>query len=302
MGVIAVDLLENVKSFLLDADFSNYAISAFLALLQNYEQDAQTAKDLSNASNVPIGRIYEVLEELKIAGLIEVLESNPKRYRMIPLNQALSNLITATKKASQRKTEFLFERAKEIEKEMLKVDKYLSRDKSQVFLRTLFGTGDMYKFYVELFKGAEKEILLSAFLNENTPRIIRNGRLFYDPLKMAADRGVRVRQLWCLDYDTRPLSVAEKKANAELFGKIIDILRTDLNIPVNHPCIENRFIPQSIPSYFDVIDQNRVLFKLRNPLQPFEVFGCVCLLDPILALELRKRFNSMWLFGDTNVE
>lgn len=302
MGVIAVDLLENVKSFLLDANFSNYAINAFLTLLQSYEQEPQTAKDISIASNVPIGRIYEVLEELNAAGLIEVFESNPKRYRMIPLNQALSNLITVTKKASQRKTEFLFERAKQIEKEMLKADKYLSRDKSQVFLRTLFGTGDMYKFYIELFNGAEKEILLSSFLNENTPKILRNALFFYNPLRLAADRGVHVRQLWCLDYDTRPLSAAEKKANAELFGKIVNTIRTDLQIPANHPYIENRFIPQSIPSYFDIIDQNRVIFKLRNPLQPYEVFACVCLLDPSLALELHKRFNSMWLFGDAIVE
>jgi sugar-specific transcriptional regulator TrmB len=297
-----VDLLENVKSFLIDANFNTYAINAFLSLLQSYEQDAQTAKDISAASNVPIGRIYEVLDELKTVGLIEVLESNPKRYRMIPLNQALYHLIEASKKENQKKTEFLLERAKEIENQMLKADRYLSRDKTQIFVRTIFGAGDMYKLYVELFKGAEKEIMLSCFLDENTPKILRKALFFFNPLKEAADRGVRVKMLWCLDYDARPLSDAEIKNNARLFGKLTDTLKTDLQISANHPCIEVRSSPQGIPSYFDLIDQNRVVFKLRNPLQPYQVFGCVSLLDPSLALELHKRFNSMWLFGAASGE
>ncbi|MFX1298369.1 MAG: TrmB family transcriptional regulator, partial [Promethearchaeota archaeon] len=81
---LMVNLIELLKS----ANLTTYEINAFITLLKS---NSMTARKISNKSKVPQGRIYEILDELKKKGMIEILESRPKKFRSLSLNKALNN-------------------------------------------------------------------------------------------------------------------------------------------------------------------------------------------------------------------
>ena len=84
-------LYDELKEFLRNANLSTYEIRAYTSLLPS---NNLTARELSKKSGVPSGRIYEILEELREKGLIEVSESRPKIFRAISPNLGFNNLIS----------------------------------------------------------------------------------------------------------------------------------------------------------------------------------------------------------------
>ena len=127
------DLMEDLKELLNDASLTTYEINAYIALLSSSKINPPTAKEISSGSNVPSGRIYEVLEDLEKKGLIEIIESRPKKYKAISLNKALSNLIDFQSKESKRKIRYLYDRAKILESELYDSDILLRKEPSKKF-------------------------------------------------------------------------------------------------------------------------------------------------------------------------
>ena len=71
---------------LLSLGLTKYQARAYIALLDLGETKASR---IAHLSGVPRGRIYEVLEGLQAAGLVEFLPSVPRGYRAIPLHHFL---------------------------------------------------------------------------------------------------------------------------------------------------------------------------------------------------------------------
>jgi sugar-specific transcriptional regulator TrmB len=67
----------------------NYAAQVFVAL---HRLGEGTAQDVSEASEVPRSQVYGAAEELAERGLVEQIESSPKRYRPVSLDSARSHL------------------------------------------------------------------------------------------------------------------------------------------------------------------------------------------------------------------
>lgn len=57
-----------------------------------------------------------------------------------------------------------------------------------------------------------------------------------------------------------------------------------------------KYIFQRSPTYFDIFDKKRIMFKLQNPIKPYQIFACMNVVDPNLANDLREKFLSMWTF------
>ena len=83
-----------LKNFLRSANLSNYEITAYITLLMS---NNLTARELSEKSKVPTGRIYEVLDVLKDKGMIEIQDSRPKIYRAITFSEASHSIISHIK-------------------------------------------------------------------------------------------------------------------------------------------------------------------------------------------------------------
>ncbi len=284
---------DELKEFLKNSHLSNYEINVYLVLLQSNEL---TARELSKRSRVPTGRIYEVLEVLNDYGMIEIQDSRPKKYRAISFNQAFENLISKMEKENQRKISFLHNQAKELESKIYNSNIYIKRESSKIFWSTAFGAENMLSLYTKKFNTLKDNLLMTGFLNDNTVKVLPFAKNFYKGILNALNRGVQVKYLWSFEYDERTLSNEQKIKNRILFEKLIKSLNDLFGLSPKIDGFEMKFIYKRIPTYYDIFDNSRVLSKLQNPLNPTQIFACMNVLDPILAEELAKKYNNIWLF------
>ena len=289
-------LKEDLKVFLNDANLSTYEINAYIVLLTSSKLSAPSAKQISSQSGVPSGRIYEILEDLKIKGLIEIIESRPKKFKAYSLNKGLDNLIKYQSNQSKKRIDYLHNRAKLLESELYNSNVFISKEPSKIFWSTTYGTKSILSLYVKHINEAKQEIIFNEFINKNTVKVVPFGKIIYEPLRKAIGRGVNVKDLWSFEYDERPLSQEEKDQNVNIFKEIVRIQEELHDLSPKLPGFQMKYAFHRTPTYFDIIDKKRVIFKLQNPLKPYQIFACMNVVDLSLAEELRNKFLSMWTF------
>ncbi len=290
---MSTPLIEDMKEFLNNAYLSTYETNAYMALLISNDL---TARDLSERSNVPTGRIYEILEELKDKGMIEIQDSRPKKYRALAFNTAFSNLIAFIERKNQRKVTYLINQAKELETRIYNSDLLIKQEPSKIFWSTAYGLQSIMALYVKRINELEEELIMTGFLNEYTLKVIPFGKMLFDSIFDAVKRGVKVRYLWSFEYDERPLSEEQIERNHLLFNQAKDMLESLYGSYSAARGFKTKCIHKRIPTMFDLFDSKRVLFKLQNPLNPNQIFAAMNVLDPHLAGELKNKFMNIWHF------
>ena len=287
------NLEEELKVFLKNAKLSTYEINTFLTLLFSSNL---TAKEISQKANVPSGRIYEVLEVLSKKGMIEIQDSRPKMYKSLTFNSAFQNLISYKEDERKRENAFLINQAKSIESKLYTSDMHIKKDSSKQFWSTAFGSNSIFSLYIKHSHELKKELLFTGFLNENTLKILKHAKVLYDVIHKVIDKGIRVKYLWSLDYDDRPLSAEEKEHSHELYKELIIKCEEYFDISPDIKEFESKYIYKRFQTYYDIFDGKRIIFKLRNPFKQFEIYACMNVLDPELAEELRRRYLNIWEF------
>lgn len=68
---------------------TEYEARCFVALTQ---LSSGTAKEISQVADVPQSRVYDVTETLHERGLVDIQESDPRRYFALPIERALARL------------------------------------------------------------------------------------------------------------------------------------------------------------------------------------------------------------------
>jgi len=58
--------------------------------------------------------------------------------------------------------------------------------------------------------------------------------------------------------------------------------------------IEIRVMKRATPSYFGVIDGEKVVLKVNNPKNPAQILAMMKIWDVKLAKEIREKFEEMW--------
>lgn len=283
------NVLDDLIEFLQAASLSTYEINAFLALVQSSQINWLTAREISTKSHVPSGRIYEVLDDLRSKGMIEVIESRPKKYQSLTLNKALDNLMTHQTNENKKKTSFLYQQAKIIETKLYDTNAFIKKEHSKIFYSSVFGTQPIFSLYKKYFNELQSELLLIGFINENTEKIYSDDNFFFEGIRKVLNRGVYVKALFTFGFDDRPLSDDQENTNKTLFNKIKEKF-----FKLNH--FEMKFIHNKIPTHYDIFDKRRIIFKLQNPIKPWQIFACMDVVDPTLAEELREKFNNLWTF------
>jgi sugar-specific transcriptional regulator TrmB len=290
------EIIKEVKEFLNNVDLSNYEISTYLTLLKANDL---TAREISERSNVPTGRIYEVLESLKEKGMIEIQDSRPKLYRAFAFNQASNNVITHIKENHQKQFSFLIQQAKELESKIYTSGLSIKKNSSKIFWSTEYGAQSILSLYVKKLNILEKSLLMTGFLNENTIKVLPYGKDLYQGILNALERGIQVKYLWSFEFDDRLVSDDQKKKYIALYSDLGKRLKNLYNLSTKLKGFQMRFIFKRIPTYYDILDESRVLIKLQNPLNPSQIFACMNVLDPTLAKELANKYNNIWLFEAT---
>jgi sugar-specific transcriptional regulator TrmB len=158
------DLLEDLKDFLNDANLSTYEINAYINLLAASKTNPPTARDILEDSGVPSGRIYEVLSDLNLTGLVNIIDSRPKKFVAIPFNKALDNLINYHSDENRKKINYLYDKAKLLESELYKSDIPLRKEVSKIFWSTVYGTNSIITLYENYINSAKMEIIFNEFV------------------------------------------------------------------------------------------------------------------------------------------
>ena len=287
------EITKELKDFLRSANLSNYEINTYITLLKS---NNLTARELSDKSNVPTGRIYEILDVLNDKGMIEIQDSRPKIYKAIAFNEASHNIISHIKNNQQRKVSFLINHAKQLESKINNLSFSIKSESSKIFWSTAYGWRSIFELYIKRFNSLKENLLMTGFLNENTLKILPLAKHFYKGILIALSRGIQVKYLWSFEFDERALSEEQMARNEMLFKKLSKKLKDLFNLSSKIHEFEMRYIQKRIPTFYDIFDNNRVLIKLQNPLKPWQIFACLNVLDPALANELTEKYENMWLF------
>lgn len=248
---------------------SNYESRAYLTLLST---GIRSAKEIANESKIPFGRVYDVLSSLEDKSLADRQESRPKKFVAKEPKIALKNLL----KMKKAELQTLTTKAAVIEEKLSKL--HTTKPEDSLFWSVALGEKAISR-YIE--KISETERVLYSIINlrvaARVPKkdIIEN---LITTIKMLSDRGVSV-QILLSGITPRSLEERFLSSIAHSFAALngAEVRRTQLT-----------------PTAFDIIDNEKILLKVMNPVKPDEFFAWIFVWQKKFASELRPKFQELW--------
>jgi sugar-specific transcriptional regulator TrmB len=254
-----------------DLGLSEYEARAYRALLAD---SPSTAKELSRASDVPMGRVYDVLKDLEQRGLARSqAASRPKKYVAVEPEAALDRLLEA-------KREELDEQEQQYESTVAELESDLdaTAPTEEGFWTAAVGTEETTELLIERLDTATERVITVA--GGPTPQfdIGEYGDEVAAALQRALDRGATVSVLLGPDLiETLPDAVVER-------------YETQL---VDREGFEVRTAPE-VRGAFHLIDAAEACIEVPNPLEPGKPLAMFDLKDREFAADVRETFEPRW--------
>ncbi len=284
-------VLDELKQFLRKLKLNNYEISSYSTLLRSEEL---TAREICQKSRVPNGRIYEVLDTLKEKGVVEIQESRPKKYKAISPNIAFQNLVSYKKEENKEEIKTLYNEANTLETKLFDSNLMGKLSSEKIFWSTAYGSSKIVSLYRNKIEELEEELLITAFINEVTVKVLPFAKKLYGKFTRPLERNVKIKFLWSFEHDNRPLTVEQQAKDDELYQEIKKTFKKTFKNLYSSDKFEMRYVYRKVPAFFDIFDRKRVIFALHNPIIPTQIFACMNVFDPNLAVELRKKYLELW--------
>ncbi len=255
-----------------DLGLSEYEARAYRSLL---EHSPTTAKELSRTSDVPMGRIYDVLNSLEQNGLARSQSaSRPKKYVAVEPDAALDRLL------ADRRQE-LAEKADQYEAivEELSGELQSPPPVDETFWTAAVGPTEAVELLVERIAAADRSIVmvLSTY-TEQFFDVEDASPLILDELAAALDRGVEIRLLMLSDLVVKFPETVGERYRASLAEHERFAVRTG----------------EDVSSTFALVDEGEVAIEVPHPLQRQEAFAMIDLKDQEFADEVRAEFEPRW--------
>jgi len=251
--MIADELFSRFSQILKPLGLSDYEIRVFLTLLVNGPSNYRV---LAKESNVPTGKIYQVLSTLEAKGFVEVIHEKPKIYRAVEPKKALR------RRLRQLEDDF-FELERKIREALptLQLQYSLKHEGVQGVVSDIFVGGNSFTKSIH-------ENLLKAF-NEV---LISTSRLDIklheeDLFKRLLERGVSLKMI-CSDVDEN---------SKEILDRLIDL------------GVDIRVLGAPSDRYYVVDDKCASIFIGR-----FGEDICLQIHGPAMCRVLRERFADAW--------
>lgn len=256
---------------LTDLGLSEYETSAYRALL---ETGPTTAKALSDASGVPMGRIYDVLGSLESRHLVRSqAASRPKKYVAVDPDTALDRVL------EDRKRE-LEERENQYESIVsdLKADLQHPAKPSDGFWTAALGPDNALELLLERIDAATEEVRIITGMPSSSFELGEVGGRVIDHLERALDDGVRVSMLVDTDLNRQlPADVTDRYASAI----------------VGYENFEVR-VASTIDGNLTILDDREVCLEVSNPVDPEESFALIDLTDREFTAKVTEEFEPIW--------
>jgi sugar-specific transcriptional regulator TrmB len=254
-----------------DLGLSEYESKTYRELL---DQGATTAKELSAASDVPMGRIYDVLNDLEGNGLVRSqAASRPKKYVAVEPDTALDRLVEARKRELDQQAERYESVADDLVDDLDAVDPIEGQ-----FWTAAVGPEETVELLLERLSTADDRLYHVAGLPSPQIDLGTVGQRVLDAFEAALDRGVSVSLV--IDpalVETVPDDL--RRAYARRLG--------------DYETYEVR-TSTAIDGTFTVIDADEVCIEVPNPLDASEAFAMIDVKDAAFATDVRAVFESEW--------
>lgn len=254
-----------------DLGLSDYEARVYRALLGT---GSATAKELSESSEVPMGRVYDVLGGLENHGLVRSQKaSRPKKYVAVEPEQALEGLVDEKKRELRMEAERFEEIASSL------ADKLeVSEPGDERFWTAAVGPDESLDLLLERLDATEESVAM--VVDDASPRfdLDRVGELVLDCVAELVEEGVEVSVLVAPAL-LRELGSEVQRRYVDDFG--------------GHPRMEVR-TARDLHGSFNVLDGREVCIEVTNPLSPDEFLAMIDIKDPGFAGRLNERFRERW--------
>ena len=255
-----------------DLGLSEYEARAYRSLLKT---GPTTAKELSRASDVPMGRIYDVLNSIEQYDLVRSQSAaRPKKYVAVEPQTALDRLLAEKKRELDQQADqyesIVGELAGTLE---------TAEPVEETFWTAAVGPTEAADLLVERISATDRRLVM--VLSSYTERffdIDEVGTLVLNELVDAMERGVDIRLLMRPELvPALPESIGER-------------YRESL---IEHDRFSVR-TSEDVSGSFTLLDDSEVLIEVPHPLQSQEVFAMIDLKDREFAESVRAEFDPRW--------
>lgn len=254
-----------------DLGLSEYESRAYQSLLQT---GPTTAKELSRTSDVPMGRIYDVLNSLETHNLIRSqTASRPKKYVAVEPETALDRLLQTKREELEEKISQYEEIASELETKLETADPV-----DEPFWTAALGASEGGDLLVERTASADDRIVFVAADTASYVDLEIVGEEIAEELEEALERGASVSLLLHPTVvDGLPESVGRR-------------YRYHLQ---NHEEFEVR-VGTGMSATFALIDDEEVCIEVPHPTDVSELFAIINLKDPDFVTNVQEAFDPRW--------
>ena len=271
----------SLKNQLTELGLTKYEMNAYLCILKNGIAEAGF---IYKKSNIPYGKIYDTLNSLIAIGLIEVQNTRPKKYKARKPKLALNNLLSKKRVSMENELGKTEELIAQIVKDIENIKNTEIQEKR--FWTTAIGD-EIPELVISNFEDAEKEICILMYINDQNIQNFDHGNsdelsITLNEIMNTLVRGVRIRILapktvglaHLPDFDNTPMSS---------------------NINMN---LEIRSKDEHFPAYFTIIDNDKVIFSVIDPIEQNKLIAMTKVWDQRLASKLKEKFEQMWKFAE----
>ncbi|WP_290810184.1 helix-turn-helix domain-containing protein [Halovivax sp.] len=254
-----------------DLGLSEYEARAYRALL---DTGPTTAKELSRASDVPMGRIYDVLNSIEQYNLVRSqTASRPKKYVAVEPSTALDRLLDDKRRELAEKADQYESIVDDLSDELVAAEPV-----EEKFWTAAVGPDDTIDLLLERLTAADDSIVMVAADPSPQMDIRTVGEDVLDHLEEALDRDVSVNVLM-----TRDLVDALSPNVGRRYRRTLQS-RDDFDVRTS----------EDVTGSFNLIDGVEVCIQVPNPLSSGETFGMIDLKDPEFASEVYEEYVPRW--------
>lgn len=256
---------------LTDLGLSAYEARVYRTLLST---GPATAKELSRASAVPMGRIYDVLNSLEGLGMVRSQTAGrPKKYAGVESTTALDRLL----ETRRCELEAEIDRYEAIVDELTdQLDTTTPADEQ--FWTVAIGPEESTELLVKRLSFASDRLVVVADAPSPQLDLRTIGERIADAFEAALERGVTISVL-----ATPGVREAVPDGVLDRFDELV----------AQHSALDVR-IAEGLSGSFYLIDRTEVCIDVPNPLQADEPLALVALVDPGFADSVFEEFQPRW--------
>lgn len=253
-----------------DLGLSEYESRVYRALLS---AGPATAKELSRRSEVPMGRIYDVLNALEAADMIRSQQSSrPKKYAPVEPETALSRLLEEKRESLEAELDRYEAVAGELAERLEASDV-----EDGEFYTVAIGPEETVELLLERLAAATTQIDMVVSTLSPQFDLDAVGARVAEALEDAVERGVDVSVL--------------------ADGRIVEAVPADVVERYRAIADYDRFalrMAEGLTGTVNLIDRTEVCVGVANPLAPEEALALIALRDPAFAANLHEEFRPRW--------